>query len=138
MQIDDRNGEEELTLNLAPMIDVVFLLLVFFMVATTFVEPEKQLDLELPPAESGAEPQELPDELLIQVLRDGRILLGGDEHSPESLRGELERTARARPATPVTVRGDEAVDYGRVVGVLDLCHLAGLTSTSLIVRDGTE
>ena len=138
MQINDGQAEEELQLNLAPMIDVVFLLLVFFMVATTFVEPEKQIDLELPQAESGAEPEELPDELLIQVMRDGQILLGTVEHTRESLRTELERTARARPSTPVTVRGDETVDYGRVVGVLDLCHLVGLTDTSLIVREAVE
>jgi biopolymer transport protein ExbD len=136
MQIDSSRGDDELALNLAPMIDVVFLLLIFFMVATTFVEPERELDLELPPAEHGAEPAPRPEELVIEVLRDGRVLVAGRELDRAALRAELERTADERAQTPVTVRGDRGADYGEVVAVLDLCHGAGLSDTGLVVRDG--
>ncbi|MEO0652878.1 MAG: biopolymer transporter ExbD [Planctomycetota bacterium] len=135
--MDDDSGEEELALNLAPMIDVVFLLLVFFMVATTFVDPERSLDLELPPAESGAEPRELPDELMIEVRRDGTTSIAGTPYDADGLRAELERVARIEASTPVSIRGDRAVEYWRVVSVLDLCHGVGLTDAGLMVEEST-
>ena len=136
MRVDDVDADDELALNLAPMIDVVFLLLVFFMVATTFVDPERSLDLELPPAESGAEPRELPEELLIEVHRDGTTTVAGRAPDGDGLRAELERVARIDASTPVSIRGDRAVEYWRVVRVLDLCHGVGLTDAGLMVEDG--
>ncbi|MHC4377341.1 MAG: ExbD/TolR family protein, partial [Planctomycetota bacterium] len=89
MRVQSRDPLDELAQNLAPMIDVVFLLLIFFMVATTFVDPEQELDLEPPTTESGAEWTEAPEELVIQVTRDGRILLEGLELDEGTLRARL-------------------------------------------------
>ncbi len=135
MRVQSRDPLDELAQNLAPMIDVVFLLLIFFMVATTFVDPEQELDLEPPTTESGAEWTEAPEELVIQVTRDGRILLEGFELDESSLRARLDQVARANPATPVTLRGDEEAGYGAVVHVFDLCRLAGLTNLGLLTRE---
>ena len=75
MKVDTQDPATDLSLNLAPMIDVVFLLLIFFMVATTFANQEKEMNLDLPTAESGEESVDSPDEIILNLLSDGRIHL---------------------------------------------------------------
>jgi biopolymer transport protein ExbD len=136
MHVDDGDGSDELVLNLAPMIDVVFLLLIFFMVATTFAEKEKEMGLDLPQAESGEEAQSKPDEVVINLMRDGRILVSGDEVDRAALIESLTRVARRDPETPVTIRGDKEVFHQHVVGVMDACRIAGLSNLGVMTLDG--
>lgn len=131
MRIRSDELEDEVSLNLTSLIDVVFLLLVFFMVATTFLDPERALELDLPTAESGSSREELPEELVLNVFRDGRVALGGREVDDEALRASLESAARRDPATPVTIRGDAQVEHARIVSVMDACALAGLSNLSV-------
>jgi len=136
MRIRDEDGNDELVMNLAPMIDVVFLLLIFFMVATTFVEKEKEMALDLPQAESGDEPERTPDEIVINIMRDGRILVSGEEVDRAALIESLTRVARRDPETPVTIRGDKEVFHEHVVGVMDACRIAGLSNLGVMTLDG--
>jgi biopolymer transport protein ExbD len=131
MQIRDDDGPEEMALNLTSLIDVVFLLLIFFMAATTFLDPEREIELDLPQAEASTEPEEAPDQIVINVLADGRISLGGREVTREALLETLQQAARANPATPVTIRGDRLVHHERVVSVMDACGLAGLSNLAV-------
>jgi biopolymer transport protein ExbD len=127
--------ESEEVLNLAPMIDVVFLLLIFFMVSTTFIEKEKELGIELPQAEAG-EPSQHPDELVINLLEDGTIKMNGEVLDPEDgLRAALERFARATPDIPVTVRGDRDVTWQRGIDVVSTCQVLGLRNVGLATLD---
>lgn len=131
MNIREDPPEDELRLELTPMIDVIFQLLIFFMVATTFGDPERRLDVELPEASTG-EPLELEsDEVVIDVLRDGSVVLSGESLSREELVRRLSRRAEQDPDTPVTIRGDRLVHHEDVVGVMDACGSVGLTSLSL-------
>jgi biopolymer transport protein ExbD len=136
MQVNDGDGSDELVLNLAPMIDVVFLLLIFFMVATTFVEKEKEMGLDLPQAESGEEAERTPDEVVINLMRDGRILVAGEEVDRSALIESLTRVARRDPETPVTIRGDKEVFHQHVVSVMDACRVAGLSNLGVMTLDG--
>jgi len=122
---------DEVALNLTSLIDVVFLLLIFFMVATTFLDPERAMELDLPRAESGQARDELPEELVLNVFRDGRVSLGGREVDDEALRSSLESAARRNPDTPVTIRGDAHVEHARIVSVMDACALSGLSNLSV-------
>ena len=136
MRIRDEDGSDEIVMNLAPMIDVVFLLLIFFMVSTTFVQKEKEMGLELPQAESGDEAEITPDEIVINLMRDGRILISGDELDRSALIEALTRVARRDPETPVTIRGDKEVFHEHVVGVMDACRIAGLSNLGVMTLDG--
>ena len=78
MKISPGNDEGEFVLELTPMIDVVFLLLIFFMLATTFLDPEREIELELPQADSATELSQEPDEIVLNVLSDGRVFFVGD------------------------------------------------------------
>ena len=133
----DEAGADELALNLTPMIDVVFLLLIFFMVATTFLDPEREIDIELPEAESGTTIEERTDELVINVLRDGSITLSGRELTQAQLLESLKSSAQSDPRTPVTIRGDRLVHHEAIVGVMDACGVAGLSNLSVGTIEGS-
>jgi len=137
VRIRDDILEDEIGFNLTSMIDVVFLLLIFFLVATTYLDPERELDLDLPRAESGSERDKPPQELVLNIFRDGRVALRGREVDGEGLRAELERAAASDPMTPVTIRGDAHVEHERVVAVMDACALAGLSNLSVGTLVGT-
>jgi len=135
MKIRGRQDDEP-TLNLTPMIDVVFQLLIFFMVATTFLDPEKEIGIELPEAASGTE-ADAAQELIINLFADGRIVLAGREIAAEALVDELKAAALADPQMPVTIRGDRLVHHERVVAVMDACAVAGLLNLAVGTLEGT-
>jgi biopolymer transport protein ExbD len=126
---------EDATLNLAPMIDVVFLLLVFFMVASTFSETETEIPVDLPAAETGEESETEDDELIITLDADGGITMNGRSYTEDSLLTALEQAADRNPDVLVTIRGDEGIDWGRGIGVMDLCRTAGLLDIGIQTRD---
>ncbi|MFG0317001.1 MAG: ExbD/TolR family protein [Planctomycetota bacterium JB042] len=136
MRIPDTDDvAEDLSANITPLIDVVFLLLIFFMVATSFLDSEKELNLELPPALSGDATDQAPDELIINVLEDGKLVLAGSEVDTDGLRSALERAARRDPETPVTIRGDGRVKHETIVSVMDACGIAGLRNLAVGTLD---
>ncbi len=137
MRIRDEDSFEEMALNLTPMIDVVFLLLIFFMVATTFLDPEREIDIELPQAESGTPQDKEPDEVLIHVFRDGRVELEGRAYDDEALLEALRLRAQRNPRTSVTIRGDRAAKHERIVAVMDACGLAGLGNLAVGTMEGS-
>ena len=138
MKLDtDSVGPGELVLNLTPMIDVVFLLLIFFMLATTFLDPEREIDLDLPRADSSQARDAEADELVINVLRDGRLKLGAEPVDRDGLLAALRRAARVDPTTAVTIRGDREVTHEAVVGVMDACGQAGLRNLSVGTIEGS-
>jgi len=131
VKIRDDDGAEDMFINLTPMIDITLNLLVFFMLVSKFSNTERELDLHLPEAESSTEPAPAPDEIVINVLADGRVSLGGREVTREALLETLQRAAQANPATPVKIRGDRLVHHENVVNVMDACGLAGLSNLAV-------
>jgi len=131
MQIRDPIETEEMALNLTSLIDVVFLLLIFFMVATTFLDPEREIPIELPQASNAAEREEAPEEIVIGVARDGGLSVSGAVVDRAGLEAALRRAAARDPATPVTIRGDRLVHHEDVVGVMDACGAAGLSNLAV-------
>lgn len=126
---------DEPVVNLTPMIDVIFTLLVFFMLATTFLERERLLDLELPTATSPAQSPAGREELVINIARGGQVWIDGRELDGESLSKVLSDAAHRDPRVPVTVRGDRRVYHEEVVRVLDHCLRAGLANVAVSTRE---
>ncbi len=115
--------------NLTPLIDVVFLLLVFFMLTSHFVR-EEAIPLDLPSAESGAA---LAEDILQVVLDDqGRIRLGEETIVEVELEGRLRQELQGRDDKRLLLRGDRVAPLGLTVTVLDAARLAGATGVDII------
>ena len=126
--------DEQPSINLTPMIDIVFLLIIFFMVGTKFVEMERNMPVELPEVADAGTPAPEPEKRVINVYRDGRILLDRRFVTVDVLRAEL-RAARARNGQlGVIVRGDAQSDLQSVVSVLEACRQAGISEMGISVR----
>lgn len=119
-------NEGEVTLQMTPLIDMVFLLLIFFLVATTFHQAEREMQIALPIAQSGSPISAALREIVINVAADGSIIVGGQPTTPEALAEIIENAVEANPEQKVTVRGDREVAYGGVVAVLDICKSNGI------------
>ena len=138
MKLDtDTGGRAELVLELTPMIDVVFLLLIFFMLATTFADPEREIDLDLPEAASSLVKDVDREELIINVSSDGSVSLGSQQLTSDALLSELVQAARVNPERSVTIRGDRGARHEAIVAVMDACGQAGLRNLAVGTIEGT-
>lgn len=127
MRLDLESGSEsDDAINMMPLVDVVFLLLIFFLAATTFAQKEVELDLRLPEARAG-EAAEPDRKLVVNVFADGRLVVDGREVTIEALRQKLTAAARRNKDQSVLVRGDRAAQFGVGIAVLDACKLAKIT-----------
>jgi len=122
-------------ISLTPLIDVVFILLVFFMLASSFVE-WRSIDL----AEAGpaaATPSE-DAALLLRVGADGGVVIDGEAHDAAALDARLARIAGEDPARRLAVQPEPGVPLQTVVDVLEAATEAGLSGVSLVRPAGEE
>ena len=115
---------------LTPMIDVVFLLLCFFVTSQIFAQWETEIDVALPTAATGDMPQRLPGEVIINVLTDGTAVVNGQTLDGAQLRSMMDRLVKLFPGQPVLLRADKATAYEHVVRVLDTCRQADIWNIS--------
>jgi len=114
-------------LELTPMIDVVFLLMIFFLVASKLEEDDRGIDVVLPQAAAAKPLTSRTRELIVNIDRDGRLYAGARPVSREELSRLLRQAAADNPARQkVTVRADEEVAHKHVVAVMDACVQAGI------------
>ncbi|MFQ5768794.1 MAG: ExbD/TolR family protein [Acidobacteriota bacterium] len=110
----------ETRIDLSPLIDVVFQLLIFFVVTTTFLS-DTGLPLELPEAGSGQH-QQTEEQLSVRVTADGAIHFHGRMVSLKDLSTLLQEAVQAAPDQAVTIYGDGSVDYETIVQVMDVAR----------------
>jgi biopolymer transport protein ExbD len=135
-------------LQIAPMIDVCFLLLFFYILTTRPDKPEADLGTKLPATVEQGEPVEIPDTQRIEILPDGAVVLNeqslgapGDRVLPE-LRRVLERFREsadsARTGSLVTIAPEDAVPHQRIVDVMNACAAAGLREVTFAAESDEE
>lgn len=131
---------EEPSLNLTPMLDVVLLLIIFFMVGTKFAEIERQYDIQLPTVSEAAPLSGVPDELVVNVEADGTISVHDEPRTLAALE-ELLQQAKANYANQVVlIRGAGTGPYQHVMDVMSICHRVGINNISLAnrLKDGEQ
>ena len=107
---------------ITPMLDVVFLLLCFFVTASVFSQWENEIDIQLPTADAAAAPDDrLPGEIIVNVAKDGTASVNGREGSLEELGVKFRLLSQSFPGHPVVLRVDRDTRYEAVMGVLDAC-----------------
>lgn len=122
----DRIESGEEIFDLTPLIDVVFILLIFFLVATTLQVREEQIPIRLPESAGGEAAREEPL-FVISVQADGALFVGQEQIAREALAARL----REQKVKSVLLRGDAATALGQAVGVIDLCSEAGVEQVTL-------
>ena len=128
---------EEPALNLTPMIDVVLQMVIFFLVGTQFTRNERQFEVQLPKVTDARPLTNLPDEILINVSRDGRFYVGRQERTPQELEAELLAAAARYKDQAVVIRGDGEGRYQYVMTALNICHRASITNVQLANEVGS-
>lgn len=125
---DNRQGlNRGVDINLSPLIDIVFLLLIFFVVTTVFVE-ETGVEVQKPTATSAKQLEK--KSILIALSRDGDIVYGGRSVGLNAVRGLVARQLQERNA-PVILIGDARAQLGVLVDLIDECKLAGARNVSI-------
>ena len=121
---------EEVGPNLTPMIDMMFLLLIFFLLTSFLVRPS--IPVALPETES-AEVQDQP-EMTITIFQDGRLMLEGAIVSEDALSRRLRRLSVSGRAEGIVIQADRGVPFGRVVEIMDLSKKSGVRTISFLVE----
>ncbi len=134
--------------DMTPMIDCVFLLLVFFMVSTTFNRQEADISFALPGTADQAESVDIPDEQIIQITENGNVFLNdleydapADADMPELVKTLIlfRQTAEAnRVPAMITIAPEDNVKQQRVVDVLNACTAAKIANVTFAVGSGDE
>ena len=129
------------TIPLAPMIDVVFLLLIFFIVTWKFSRDEVDLNVSVPTSLQGESTKRPLGEIIINVQKGGVLTVDGQALSEDQLTTKLGRLAEAykdeatgKSRQPVRIRGSAEVEYQRIVEVISLCQKAGIWNISFSTR----
>lgn len=129
---------EQPSLNLTPMIDIVFLLIIFFMVGTKFTELERKISLQVPEVNEVGALAPAPEKRVINVHRDGRVALDDQFMSLRELTAALKRARKQFGDLEVLIRGDKASDFEHVAHVLAACRQAGMSRLGVSVRVGSR
>lgn len=127
MKFQDDGGDEGCEPNMTPMIDCVFLLLIFFLVATVVKKTEKEVEVNLPDAVHAVDTKYAEDKrLVIGIMANGDVCLDGEPVGIEKLHAKLRDVARNAPQTHIRIDGDQQAPFQSVTHVLDLCAFEGL------------
>jgi biopolymer transport protein ExbD len=126
-----RGGNKGVDISMGPLIDMVFLLLIFFAVTTSFVK-EAGIDVQKATA-STAELKEHAN-IMIGVTPEGDVFFEGKRIDVRSVRAQIERALAEDPESGVVVVADKRSETGAVITVMDQCRLAGAKSVSLAAK----
>jgi biopolymer transport protein ExbD len=119
--------------NLTSLIDVVFLLLIFFMVSTSFVK-QSQIAISLPKAENAEVVAELPDQIDIMITEAGTYLINGRElinSRPETIRNALQKVSGGDSTLPLTISADANAKHQDVITAMDIAGRLGFVNISI-------
>lgn len=131
MRILDTQPPDESSINMTPLIDMVFLLLIFFLVATTFAQEERERGLQLPGSDSPRPLSAPPKYFIINITSEGIVKIGGRAYSHKELGEMLADVAKNQPDRDVLVRADKDSRHEHFARVVELAHKAGISKTKI-------
>ncbi len=138
MNFRSKNKQVSTGFQLAPMIDIMFLLLCFFIAEQIYAQWESEIDIKLPTAETGEVPDRLPSEIIVNVRSNGTMVVNQREFDHSGLSDLLERIVDLYPGQPVLIRADKKTDYEHVIGILDICRKVDIWNISFATSTAEE
>lgn len=138
MKFRDYHSQPPSELELAPMIDVVFLLLIFFIVTWQFARFERNMDISVPAAEETDDTKQTVGEIILNVRENGEVILNGSVVSSDDLILRLGAISEAYPDQAVILRGDSKATFQHIINVLDLIKKAGIWNVAFAATKPEE
>jgi biopolymer transport protein ExbD len=126
MLMKDSDIDSGIHLDFVPMVDVLFNLLIFFLLATTIAQVERETQVALPFAQAATPISAALREIIVNVDAEGKVIVAGQPIEPGALEEMIRGAVEANPEQKVSVRGDKATAYQNIVGVLDICKSSGV------------
>jgi len=120
---------------MASLMDIVFLLLCFFVTSSVFSQWETEVAITLPTAKSSTIPGRMPGEIILNLGADGRVSVNGHDLSLEDVTARLTHIAKNFPGQPVVIRADKACSYEKLMSLIDACRAANVWNFSLATED---
>ena len=111
---------------IAPMVDILLVLLVFFIVTWNVSISERELDVKIPAASHSKENNPMIGEVIVNVRKDGAIIFNQQQIDHDELVAKLQELAKLYPDQAVIVRGDERTPYTYIMNVMDICREANI------------
>ena len=124
----EREDQEGAEVNLTPMLDVVFIMLIFFIVTASFVK-EAGIDISRPSAATAVRKER--GNILVAITADNQIWIDRRQVDPRALRANIERMHAENPQGTVVIQADEKSENGLLVKVMDAARLAGVSNISI-------
>ena len=125
-------------LALTSMLDVIFLLLCFFVTVSVFSQWESEISIKLPSASTAEEPDRLPGEIIVNLDKGGKVTVNGKALELKDLEARLAKVAKFYPDQAVIIRADKDVRYELLVGVIDTCRAANVWNFSFATSGEAE
>ena len=123
------------SVQMASLMDVIFLLLCFFVTTSVFSQWETEISIALPTAKSATVPGRMPGEIILNLGADGKVTVNGQTLTLAAVTERLTRIAKLYPGQPVVIRADKATPYESLVDVIDACRAADVWNFSLATKD---
>ena len=133
MRFNPLRREDDLRIELVSMTDIVFLLLIFYMVSTTFVDFSRSLDIQLPDTKA-AEVAQKTQQYVIEIGQQGALRLDGQAVRLEKLTQQLQASRGTGQQRSVIIRADKRLPYGQVITILGLVRQANIRDIAVAVR----
>ena len=137
MTFEPENRSKAPTLALTSMLDVIFLLLCFFVTVSVFSQWESEISIKLPSAKTADEPERMPGEIILNVDQKGGVKVNGQAMSLADIEARLSRLSKFYPGQPVIIRADKETKYDDLVKVIDACRAGDVWNFSL-ATEGTK
>ena len=131
MKFAPEHASKAPALALTSMLDVIFLLLCFFVTASVYSQWESEISIRLPSAQTADDPDRLPGEIIANVAKDGSVRVNGAALTLADLGERLAKIAKFYPGQAVIIRADRETSYESLVKVVDTCRGAGVWNFSL-------
>jgi biopolymer transport protein ExbD len=138
MKFRRRSQPHVLGFQIAPMVDVLLVLLCFFILTWNFARKEMELDVKVPTAEHGGEPTLDVNQTVLNLKADGTLVMNTKAVSYQELSEKMSALAKINPDYAIILRGDENVPYKFVARVLDVCRGAGIWNVAFPVTKPEE
>jgi len=130
MNFRSRTAPQHPGIQLAPLVDVLLLLLIFFLLTWNAARNENELDIKIPKASAATEKTAPIGDVIVNVKADGSVVVNRRVLSGPDLLALLKSLVQLNADQAVVIRGDEAGEYKNIVDVLDICSQAGVTNVA--------